>query len=235
MLSRRCVLNRLGEASPHSGLKNRISVSLHGCVLRLEELNRAVGQPSTRLHQVRLELTRLTAEKAATERTRDEVRLEQERVAGRAGGDKPLSEAGKQAEKEEDEKEEDGREGGDGKEGPQAKIEVLDQGGKIIRTLETPARLGVKYECFDCGAKFYDLNRPEPLCPKCGADQRKRPKNEPKARPPASSRRRRSRADSRMAPLLEDEEVVAAPAVEKDALDLGLVESSDTAFLGDEV
>ena len=31
---------------------------------------------------------------------------------------------------------------------------------------------GKRYACFSCGCKFYDLNRPEPLCPRCGADQR---------------------------------------------------------------
>ncbi|MFQ5892830.1 MAG: FYDLN acid domain-containing protein [Nitrospinota bacterium] len=31
---------------------------------------------------------------------------------------------------------------------------------------------GSRYTCFSCGCKFYDLNRPEPLCPRCGVDQR---------------------------------------------------------------
>lgn len=31
--------------------------------------------------------------------------------------------------------------------------------------------LGAKHECFECGAKFYDMNKPELLCPKCGMDQ----------------------------------------------------------------
>ena len=38
------------------------------------------------------------------------------------------------------------------------------------------SKLGTKYHCFSCQAKFYDLNRPEPICPKCGADQRDKPK-----------------------------------------------------------
>ena len=43
--------------------------------------------------------------------------------------------------------------------------------------------LGTKHECLDCGAKFYDLGRPEVRCPRCGADQTKpKPdKNEPAA------------------------------------------------------
>ena len=39
-----------------------------------------------------------------------------------------------------------------------------------------PAKdLGTKHTCFKCGTKFYDLKKPEPLCPKCGADQRESP------------------------------------------------------------
>jgi len=32
--------------------------------------------------------------------------------------------------------------------------------------------LGRKYTCYSCHTKFYDLGKPLPLCPKCGADQR---------------------------------------------------------------
>ncbi len=35
--------------------------------------------------------------------------------------------------------------------------------------------LGKKFTCFKCGTKFYDFKKPEPLCPKCGADQRQDP------------------------------------------------------------
>jgi uncharacterized protein (TIGR02300 family) len=35
--------------------------------------------------------------------------------------------------------------------------------------------LGTKYTCFKCGTKFYDLKKPAPTCPKCGADQREAP------------------------------------------------------------
>lgn len=30
------------------------------------------------------------------------------------------------------------------------------------------ANLGTKHTCADCGAKFYDLNKQDPACPKCG-------------------------------------------------------------------
>ncbi|UCE85177.1 MAG: FYDLN acid domain-containing protein [Deltaproteobacteria bacterium] len=38
--------------------------------------------------------------------------------------------------------------------------------------LDRRASLGTKHECPECGAKFYDMNKPEPLCPRCGADPR---------------------------------------------------------------
>ena len=36
-------------------------------------------------------------------------------------------------------------------------------------------KLGQRWVCYECAARFYDLNRPEPLCPKCQADQRQSP------------------------------------------------------------
>lgn len=47
--------------------------------------------------------------------------------------------------------------------------------------------LGIKYVCFKCGTKFYDLRKPEPVCPKCGADQRQ----SPALKTPQESRRSR--------------------------------------------
>jgi uncharacterized protein (TIGR02300 family) len=39
-----------------------------------------------------------------------------------------------------------------------------------------PAKdLGSKHACYKCGTKFYDLKKPVPMCPKCGADQRESP------------------------------------------------------------
>jgi uncharacterized protein (TIGR02300 family) len=43
-----------------------------------------------------------------------------------------------------------------------------------------PARdLGAKFICFKCNTKFYDMKKPEPVCPKCGSDQRESPANRP--------------------------------------------------------
>ncbi len=35
--------------------------------------------------------------------------------------------------------------------------------------------LGKKFSCYNCGTKFYDLNKPNKLCPKCGSDQMAKP------------------------------------------------------------
>jgi uncharacterized protein (TIGR02300 family) len=53
-----------------------------------------------------------------------------------------------------------------------------------------PAKdLGTKFTCFKCSTKFYDMKRPEAVCPKCGSDQRDSPANRP-----ASEGRRRASA-----------------------------------------
>jgi hypothetical protein len=55
------------------------------------------------------------------------------------------------------------------------------------------ANLGTKYTCFKCGSKFYDLKKPVPLCPKCGADQRDSP---PPEQPMVERKRVRSKTPS---------------------------------------
>jgi hypothetical protein len=37
------------------------------------------------------------------------------------------------------------------------------------------SKYGNKFACWSCGTKFYDLNRPGPKCPKCGADPHQAP------------------------------------------------------------
>jgi len=51
--------------------------------------------------------------------------------------------------------------------------------------------LGNKHDCFSCGTKFYDLGRSEPVCPKCGANQKDARKQESAPEPAAPRRRRR--------------------------------------------
>jgi uncharacterized protein (TIGR02300 family) len=47
--------------------------------------------------------------------------------------------------------------------------------------LQMARDLGTKYVCYKCGTKFYDLKKPVPACPKCGADQREAPVPKPTA------------------------------------------------------
>jgi uncharacterized protein (TIGR02300 family) len=53
-------------------------------------------------------------------------------------------------------------------------------------------KLGTKYECYNCGTKFYDLAKSDPLCPKCGADQRDSTQADSPAVSQASRRRRKA-------------------------------------------
>lgn len=39
--------------------------------------------------------------------------------------------------------------------------------------------LGKRYKCYQCETKFYDLNKPLPLCPSCGEDQNNRVVSQP--------------------------------------------------------
>jgi hypothetical protein len=49
--------------------------------------------------------------------------------------------------------------------------------------------LGKKYECFSCGTKFYNLGKPEAICPKCGANQKDARTDEAPPPPPRPPRR----------------------------------------------
>jgi len=63
--------------------------------------------------------------------------------------------------------------------------------------------LGTKFDCFKCDTKFYDLKRPEPVCPKCGADQRE----SPALRSPEKSERKRAARPVVPEPVIEEEVV----------------------------
>ncbi|MFN0061114.1 MAG: TIGR02300 family protein [Myxococcaceae bacterium] len=82
--------------------------------------------------------------------------------------------------------------------------------------------LGAKFICFKCSTKFYDLKRPEPVCPKCGADQRE----SPALRPPSETKR------TRLAPVPKPIEPVIEPsdteAEDEDDLD-GLDDDEEVA------
>ncbi len=69
-----------------------------------------------------------------------------------------------------------------------------------------PAKdLGAIYVCFKCSTKFYDLRKPDPVCPKCGTDQRE----SPALRPAPEPRRGRTPAPKPVEPILPEEPEVA--------------------------
>jgi hypothetical protein len=75
--------------------------------------------------------------------------------------------------------------------------------------------LGTKHTCFKCGTKFYDLKKPTPLCPKCGADQREMP---PPPKAPRRGPSRSERADE-AEPLLDETDEGTDDADEDDTED----------------
>jgi len=75
-----------------------------------------------------------------------------------------------------------------------------------------PARdLGQKRDCFKCGTKFYDLKKPAPICPKCGADQRESPVLRG---PPPAAEKKRARAPAE--PEVPEVEELPAADLEED-------------------
>jgi len=82
--------------------------------------------------------------------------------------------------------------------------------------------LGTKYTCFKCGTKFYDMRKPTPVCPKCGADQRDSPAL--KAPPPAERRQRAAKPAPAPAP---------APAAEVEEVETEGAEAEDEAEVDD--
>ena len=84
--------------------------------------------------------------------------------------------------------------------------------------------LGTKYECFSCGAKFYDMGKPDPLCPKCGANQKDARKQDAASEQAAKRRKKdeivRATVDEEELPPaagdvdLSDEELVAPEGVD---------------------
>ncbi len=46
--------------------------------------------------------------------------------------------------------------------------------------MQDKSKLGTRFTCYECGVKFYDLNKPEPICPGCGANQLEDPTPDPR-------------------------------------------------------
>lgn len=97
------------------------------------------------------------------------------------------------------------------------------------------ADLGLKYLCFKCSSKFYDLKKPKALCPKCGADQADAPVI---AAPPPPPPPKRPRVVAPVAveepEIAETEEDGEAVASGEDA-DLDIDADDDAAAAGEEL
>lgn len=77
-----------------------------------------------------------------------------------------------------------------------------------------PKDLGKKHTCYSCQAKFYDLGKPQAICPKCGANQ----KDAEDAHPAPSSRSRKAAPAPVVVevPVIEDEFEEQPEAVEEE-------------------
>jgi hypothetical protein len=91
------------------------------------------------------------------------------------------------------------------------------------------ADLGKRYKCYKCGTKFYDLSKPQPVCPVCGEDQ-----NNEETKKLLKRKRRRAlskvKADIRPMPEEENGDVESDDEVEEYVLDMEdivLEENSD--------
>ena len=97
-------------------------------------------------------------------------------------------------------------------------------------------KLGTKFECYSCGTKFYDLGKAEPVCPKCGANQKDVASSESPAASQASRRRRKAEIGKSPVDVEEDEPIAAdmdeeiVPDAELDDADLGDDEEEEEDF-----
>lgn len=99
--------------------------------------------------------------------------------------------------------------------------------------------LGSKWTCYHCQVKFYDLNKPVPLCPKCGSDQRDAPRVAPTPPPPEPPRPREKVAAMPASLLDEDEATVEDFEADGAEFDIGPLDDEtepegDEDFLGAE-
>ena len=83
--------------------------------------------------------------------------------------------------------------------------------------MQDKATLGTRYTCFECSCKFYDLNRPEPICPKCGVDQVDDPA--PDSRVAAMSKVKEAKAAAKAAAKKAPKKEAPAEEVDADADD----------------
>ena len=62
----------------------------------------------------------------------------------------------------------------------------------LTRTLKM-VDLGNKFECFNCGLKFYDLGKSVAICPACGADQKDAEAEEGASKKPSKGSKKKTK------------------------------------------
>lgn len=75
-------------------------------------------------------------------------------------------------------------------------------------------KLGTKFECYNCGTKFYDLGKSDAVCPKCGANQKDAVHSDSAAVSQASRRKRKT--DVAKTLDIEEDEPVETPDIADD-------------------
>jgi len=97
---------------------------------------------------------------------------------------------------------------------------------------ERHPKLGFKFVCFACNTKFYDLNKPKAICPKCSADQADRPRV-----PVEKPKKVQRKSKPPMASLLAEEESIDMLPDDISPREPDLLEDSDIeaeAVFGDD-
>ena len=84
------------------------------------------------------------------------------------------------------------------------------------------AKLGTRWTCFSCTGSFYDLHKPEPICPRCGADQRESPALEPKPKAKRKRKQAKKAKKVKINPALVREEEQVEMVDDGPAQELGL-------------
>jgi hypothetical protein len=98
------------------------------------------------------------------------------------------------------------------------RAEVKKQPVKMEHAVFT---LGMRYKCYKCGTKFYDLGKPQPICPSCEANQHSEEARE-------TSKRKRRRRPHLMA---KAEPTITAPEEEQDLIEV--VDEVDAEYVLD--
>lgn len=91
-------------------------------------------------------------------------------------------------------------------------------------------KLGTKYDCYNCGTKFYDLGKSEPVCPKCGANQKDAVTSDSLAASQSTRRRRKAETAAKAIDLDEEEAPIEAVEIADDEMvepDLGDADLDD--------